>query len=243
MIHILSTWRRRSMPPESLESNRTAPPRLLVGPAWLAGYSPRPAVTPIDLAVARARSESAIDTLLATLPENWAAFTLPRFGGDGAGVVRLLVGPGGVLALHARLFDGQIAWVHRQTVLVAGQRSPDLTVATAGANRLTVLLRGRLPLRTAVQPALVLLGTRALWITGRSGLVKSGLGKAGPAKMVSVRTPLVPVLGAAALGDWLVARPQVLRPIERMELAAVIDNPLTWGIRPTILPQPGSVGV
>ena len=243
MIHILSTWRRPSTPPEPLESNRTATPRSLVGPAWLPGYAPRPAVTPIDLALARARSESAIDTLLAALPENWAAFTLPRFGGDGAGVMRLLVGPGGVLALHARLFDGQIAWVHRQTVLVAGQRSPDLTVATVGANRLTVLLRGRLPLRTAVQPALVLLGTRALWITGRSGWVKSGLGTAGPTKMASGRTPSVPVLGAAALGDWLVARPQVLRPIERMELAAVIDNPLTWGIRPTILPQPGSVGV
>ncbi|WP_104127441.1 hypothetical protein [Cryobacterium sp. Y57] len=243
MIHILSTWRRRSTPPESLESNRIATPRSLVGPAWLPGYAPRPAVTSIDLALARARSESAIDTLLATLPENWAAFTLPRFGDDGAGVMRLLVGPGGVLALHARLYDGQIAWVHRQAVLVVGQCSPDFTVATAGANRLTLLLRGRVPLRTAVQPALVLLGTRALWTTGRSGSVESGSVKAGAAKIAPGRTPSVPVLGAAVLGDWLVARPQVLRPIERMELAAVIDNPLTWGIRPRILPQPGSVGV
>ena len=226
MTHILSTRRRLSTPPESLELNRTGTSRSLTGPAWLFGSAPRPAVTPIDLALATARSESAIDTLLASLPENWAAFTLPRLGDDDAGAMRLLVGPGGVLAVHARLYGGQIAWVHRQTVLVAGHRSPNLAVATAGANRLTVLLRGRLPLRTAVQPALVLLGTRALLITSRSG----------PVKPVPGRTPPVPVLGAAAFADWLGARPQVLRPIERMELAAVIDNPLTWGSRPTILP-------
>ena len=233
MTHILSTRRRLSTPPESPESNRTGTSRSLTGPVWLFGSSPRPAVTPIDLALATARSECAIDTLLTALPENWAAFTLPKLGDDGVGAMRLLVGPGGVLAVHARLYDGQIVWVHRQTVLVAGQPSPNLAVATAGANRLTVLLRGRLPLRTAVQPALVLLGARALWITSRSGPARPAPGRALP----------VPVLGAAAFGDWLGARPQVLRPIERMELAAVIDNPLTWGIRPTILPRPGSVGV
>ncbi|MDJ0376406.1 hypothetical protein [Cryobacterium sp. PH31-L1] len=228
MTHILSTRRRLSTPPVLPESTRTGAPRLSPGSAWLLGRTPRPAATPTDLALARAGSESAVDTLLATLPEHWAAFTLPTLGGDGPRSMRLLVGPGGVLALHAQLCDGQIAWVHRQSVLVVGQRSPDLAVAAAGANRLTTLIRGRLPLRTAVQPALVLLGARALWVTGRSS-------------RLSGRTP-VPVLGAATLGDWLAARPQVLRPIERMELAAVIDNPLTWGSRPTILPRPGNVG-
>jgi hypothetical protein len=195
---------------------------------WLLGRAPRnAAATPGDLVLARARTETAVDTLLATLPQHWAAFTSTApGGGDGASTVRLLVGPGGIFALHAQLYDGQIVWVHRHTVLVAGQRSPDLAVAEAGAQRLTLLLRGRLPLRTAVQPALVLLGTRALWVTGRSA---------------SGRTP--PVLGSATLGAWLAARPQVLRPIERMELAAAIDNPLTWGIRPSIAPRPGSVGV
>ncbi|WP_161498920.1 hypothetical protein [Cryobacterium aureum] len=229
MTHILSTRRRLSTPPERPESTRAGAPRLSSGPAWLLGRAPRTAATPTDLALVRVQTESAVDRLLAALPEHWAAFTLPTLGGGGQSAMRLLVGPGGVLALHAQLCDGQIAWVHRQSVLVAGQRSPDLAVAAAGANQLTMLIRGRLPLRTAVQPALVLLGARALWVTGRSG-------------RLSGRTSLVPVFGAATLGDWLAAHPQVLRPIERMELAAVIDNPLTWGSRPTILPRPGSVG-
>ena len=221
MTHILSTRRRLATPPELPESTRTGAPRSSTGPVWLLGRGSRPAATPTDLALARARSEAAVDTLLATLPEHWAAFT--SLGGDAANAARLLVGPGGVLALHAQLYDGQIVWVQRRTVLVAGQRSPDLAVTEAAAHRLTALLRGRLPLRTAVQPAFLVLGTRALWVTGRVGS-----GKASP----------VPVLGAAMLGDWLAARPQVLRPIERMELAAVIDNPLTWGIRPSIVPRP-----
>ncbi|MCY7404764.1 MAG: hypothetical protein LH475_09080 [Cryobacterium sp.] len=224
MTHILSTRRRLTTSPELPESNRTGAPRSSTGPAWLLGRGSRPATaTPTDLAVARARCESAVDTLLVTLPEHWAAFTLPVLGGDDASVVRLLVGPGGVFALHAQLYDGRIAWVHRRTVLVAGKRSSELAAAEAAARRLTTRLRQRLPLRTAVQPALVVLGARRLRVTGRS---------------VSGRT--VPVLGAATLGDWLAARPRVLRPIERMELAAVVDNPLTWGIRPSIVPQPGS---
>lgn len=227
MTHILSTRRRLSTPPELPESSRTGAPRSSTGLFWLGRASRNAAATPDGLALTRARTETAVDALLATLPQHWAAFTSTALGGgDGASTVRLLVGPGGIFALHAQLYDGEIVWVHRHTVLVAGQRSPDFAVAEAGAHRLTLLLRGRLPLRTAVQPALVLLGTRALWVTGRSA---------------SSRTP--PVLGAATLGAWLAARPQVLRPIERMELAAVIDNPLTWGIRPSIAPWPGSVGV
>ena len=228
MTHILSTRRRLSTPPEMPESNHTGAPRSSTGLFWLLGRaSHTAAATPDALALARARTDTAIDTLLATLPQHWAAFTSTALGDDdGASTVRLLVGPGGIFALHAQLYDGHIVWVHRHTVLVAGPRAPDLAVAEAGAHRLTLLLRGRLPLRTAVQPALVLLGTRALWVTGRSA---------------SGRTP--PVLGAATLGAWLAARPQVLRPIERMELAAVIDNPLTWGIRPSIAPRPDSVGV
>ena len=220
MTHILSTRRRLATPPELPESTRTGAPRLSPGPAWLIGRAARPAATPTDLALARARSEIAVDTLLATLPEHWAAFT--SLGGDGASASRLLVGPGGIFALRAQLYDGQIAWVRRRTVLVVGQPSPDLADAEVAAHRLTALLRGRLPLRTAVQPAFLVLGTRALWVTGR---------------LSSGKTPPVPVLGAAMLGEWLAARPQVLRPIERMELAAVIDNPLTWGIRPSIAPR------
>ena len=232
MTHILSTRRRLATPPELPESNRTGALRSTPGLAWLLGRAQRrTAPTPTDLALARARSELAVDTFLEALPEHWAAFTSPALTGDGPSAARLIVGPGGVFALHAQLCDGRIAWVYRQTVHVAGRRAPDLDTAEAGAQRLTMLLRGRVPLRTAVQPVVVVLGARALWASGRTGQSWAAPGRPAP----------VAVLGAHALGDWLASRPQVLRPIERMELAAAIDNPLTWGIRPSILPRPGTV--
>ena len=237
MTHILSTRRRLATPPELPESNRTGALRSTPGVAWLLGRAERrPEPTPTDLALARARSKLAVDTFLETLPEHWAAFISPALTGDGSSAARLIVGPGGVFALHAQVCDGRIAWVYRQTVHVAGRRAPDLATAEAGAHRLTMLLRGRVPLRTAVQPVVVVLGARALWATGRTVQNWSALGGVAPG-----RTAPVAVLGADALGDWLAARPQVLRPIERMELAAAIDNPLTWGIRPSILPRPGTV--
>ena len=248
MTHILSTRRRLATPPELPESMRTGAPRLTLGPAVPLGRAPgRPrARTSTEVAVARARGEVAIDLLLETLPEHWAAFTPPALP-DGSTVVRLIVGPGGVCALHAQLCDGRIAWVYRQTVHVAGRRAPDLAIADAGAHRLTTLLRERMPLRAAVQPVVVLLGTRALWATGRTVLSRAVPGRNAPSRAApngwsSSRDAPVAVLEAASLGDWLASRPQVLRPIERMDLAAVIDNPLTWGIRPSIVPLPGSVG-
>jgi hypothetical protein len=167
--------------------------------------------------------------------------------GDGPSAARLIVGPGGVFALHAQVCDGRIAWVYGQTVHVAGRRAPDLAIAEAGAQRLTTLLRGRLPLRAAVQPIVVVLGARALWVASRTVQGRAITGRAAPGApahgaAASSRTVPVAVIQAATLGDWLVARPQLLRPIERMELAAVIDNPLTWGMRPSIVPRPGSVG-
>ena len=232
MTHILSTRRRLATPPELPESNRAGALRSTPGLAWLLGRAQRRSdPTPTDLALARARSELAVDTFLETLPEHWAAFTSPALTGDGPSAARLIVGPGGVFALHAQLCDGRIAWVYRQTVHVAGRRAPDLATAEAGAQRLTTLLRGRVPLRTAVQPVVVVLGARALWAPGQTGQSWAAPGRPAP----------VAVLGARALGDWLASRPQVLRPIERMELAAAIDNPLTWGIRPSILPRPGTV--
>ncbi|WP_104135245.1 hypothetical protein [Cryobacterium sp. Y62] len=237
MTHILSTRRRLATPPELPESNRTGVLRSASGLAWLLGRAQRQpeTSTPTELAVARTRSEVAVDNLLATLPEHWAAFTSPAETRDGPSAARLIVGPGGVFALHAQLCDGRTAWVYRRTVHVGGRRSPDLAIAEAGAQRLTTLLRGRVPLRTAVQPVVVVLGARSLWATGRTQP-----GRTLQSWAVPGRTAPVAVLGAGALNEWLAARPQVLRPIERMELAAAIDNPLTWGIRPSILPRPGT---
>ena len=238
MTHILSTRRRLVTPPEMTELNRAQSNgaeslRPSARPAWSLGRAQRGDVlAPTELALLRARSEAAVDSLLATLPEDWAAFASPALGGDEVSVVRLLVGPGGVFAVHTQLYEGQFAWVHRRRLFVIGhQRRTDLAVAGTSAQQLTVLLRGKVPLRTAVQPTVVVLGAGAgagagarahsMWPTGR---------------LVSGAGDPVTVLGAGALAGWLAARPQILRPVERMELAAVIDNPGTWGVRPTIVP-------
>lgn len=227
MTHLLFT-RRLATPPVLPQSHQTGAPRSTTGLFRLTHRAPhRVAASATELALARARSETAIDTLLATLPEHWAAFASPALGDDGVHALRLLVGPGGIFALHGQLYDRQAAWARRQAVLALGQRSTDRAVAESGAHRLTALLRGRLPLRTPVQPVFVVLGARPLWVTDATA---------------SRRAVSVPVLGQARLAAWLAARPPVLRPIERMELAAVIDNPLTWGMRPSIVPRPGGVG-
>lgn len=231
MTHILSTRRRQATPPELPEANHRAAFRSSTRPAWPLGRWPRSGgLAPTEAALVRARSEAAVDALLATLPDDWAAFSSSALVGNGTSAVRVLVGPGGVFALHAQPYEGRIAWVHGSRLFVTGQGSPNLALVETGAHELTALLRERMPLRIAVQPAVVVLGPRALWVTGRS--------------MSGAAVP-VTILGQATLGDWLAARPHVLRPVERMELAAVIDNPRTWGVRPSIAPsrpRPGSAG-
>jgi len=158
-----------------------------------------------------AQGEVALAALLDEPPTDWAVF-----GSDSASPVseHLVVGPGGIFTLHTWHSAGEWVWVDRGVVRVSGRRRSAGRDAITEADLVTGLLRARIPLRTPVRPVIVLCGARFLVARGKS--------------------PDMKVVDARDLQSWLQELPSVLRPIERMELAAVIDNPVTWGTRPSM---------
>jgi len=154
------------------------------------------------------RGEVALASLLQEPPVNWAVFP------PGPVSKHLVVGPGGVFTISTRHSDGEWVWVDKDTIRVSGRRMAARQDAVVEADRVTALLRARIPLRAPVRPVIALVGPRFIVVRGK--------------------TPGMIVLDARELQAWLEALPTVLRPIERMELAAVIDNPATWGARPSM---------
>ncbi|KGJ79425.1 hypothetical protein GY21_05290 [Cryobacterium roopkundense] len=156
----------------------------------------------------RSQGEIALAALLQEPPVNWAVFP--------AGPVseHLMVGPGGVFTINTRHSDGEWVWVDKDTIRVSGRRMAYSQDAVVEAGRVTALLRARIPLRAPVRPVIALFGARFIVVRGKS--------------------PEIMVVDARELQVWLETLPTVLRPIERMELAAVIDNPATWGTRPSM---------
>lgn len=158
-----------------------------------------------------AADNASVAAVLDAIPPDWAVFHGMPSATRGLDTEHLLVGPGGVLTVTARLHHGEWVWLERQTVMVSGRRVSYLHDAAAEADRVTQALRERMPLRTPVRPVVALVGARFVTLRG----------KETPVKVVNTRD----------LQGWLVTLPPVLRPIERMELAAVIDNPVTWAAR------------
>ena len=154
------------------------------------------------------QGELALAALLQEPPVNWAVFP--------AGPVCefLVVGPGGVFTISTRHSDGEWVWVDKDTIRVSGRRMAYSQDAVVEAERVTALLRARIPLRAPVRPVIALFGARFIVVRGK--------------------TPEMMVVDARELQVWLESLPTVLRPNERMELAAVIDNPATWGARPSM---------
>ncbi|WP_197059485.1 nuclease-related domain-containing protein [Cryobacterium sp. MLB-32] len=157
------------------------------------------------------QGELALATLLQEPPLDWAVFPA---GPSGPVSEHLMVGPGGVFTINTRHSDGEWIWVDKDTIRVSGRRMAYRQDAVVEAQRVTALLRARIPLRAPVRPVIALVGARFIVVRGK--------------------TPAMAVVDARELQVWLEARPTVLRPIERMELAAVIDNPVTWGARPSM---------
>ncbi|TFD50290.1 hypothetical protein E3T55_10345 [Cryobacterium frigoriphilum] len=143
--------------------------------------------------------------IVPTVPEDWAVFQ-PL-----SATSHLVVGPGGIFTISVHRLAGDWAWVDKRTLLIAGRRTAHLRDAELDAARVTELLRARIALRAPVRPVVTLIGARLL-----------GRGKAAA-------SVAVPVLAEAALADWLICQPRVLRAGERMDLAGLIDHPGTWG--------------
>lgn len=152
------------------------------------------------------QGEQALAALLQEPPLDWAVFP------SGPVSEHLVVGPGGVFTINTRHSDGEWVWVDKDTIRVSGRRMAYSQDAVVEAQRVTTLLRARIPLRAPVRPVIALLGARFIVVRGKA--------------------PEMVVLDARELQAWLEELPTVLRPIERMELAAVIDNPATWRGRP-----------
>jgi hypothetical protein len=158
-------------------------------------------------AVPQAVSEPVSPAMSLAVPRHWAVFhPLP-----GAGA--LVVGPGGIFTVSVRDLAGGWAWADKRGLLVSGRRVMYMAEAEREAERVFTLLQARMALPARVCAVLALDGTRHL----------------GPRE----RALPVKVLALEELEMWLAGLPTVLRAIERMELAAVIDSPVTWGMRPT----------
>ncbi|TFD52751.1 NERD domain-containing protein [Cryobacterium frigoriphilum] len=166
------------------------------------------------------RPETQLETTLQTVPgalpavpRHWAVFhPLP-------GAAHLVVGPGGIFTICVQHLAGDWAWADKRGLLVSGHRVAFLAEAERQADRFATLLRTRMAVPAPVRPVLALEGARYV----------------GPRSLRDRPLP-VKVLAADDLEAWLAGLPTVLRAIERMELAAVIDSPVTWGIRPTFGP-------
>lgn len=147
---------------------------------------------------------------LPAVPRHWAVFhPLPED-------VHLVVGPGGIFTISVLHLAGDWVWADRGRLLVSGRRVDHLAAAEQHADRFGARLRARMALPAPVRPVLAVEGARVL---GRRD-----------------RSLPVTVLAAPELDAWLSGLPTALRAIERMELAAVIDSPVTWGTRPTFTP-------
>ena len=146
------------------------------------------------------------------VPRHWAVFhPLP-------GCAPLVVGPGGIFTVSVHNLAGGWAWADKRGLLVSGRRVTYIAEAEREAERVATLLQARMAVPARVCAVLALDGARYL----------------GPRE----RALPVTVLALGDLELWLAGLPTVLRAIERMELAAVIDSPVTWGIRPTFCQGP-----
>lgn len=142
------------------------------------------------------------------VPAHWAVFhPLP-------GAAPLVVGPGGIFTVSVHNIAGGWAWVDKRGLLVSGRRVGYVADAQQQADRVFTLLQARIAVPAPVLPVLALDGARFLGQRDRPLPVK--------------------VLAIQGLEAWLAGLPTVLRAFHRMELAAVIDSPATWGTRPRI---------
>lgn len=155
-----------------------------------------------------ALGEIAVGRMLSVLPNDWAVFHALPIGKKGADIDHLVVGPGGVITINTKNHSGKNVWVGGQTLMVSGHKQPHIRNADHEAQRVTTLLRQRMPELPAVLPVVAILDPRQLTI------------KARPDETT--------VLSARYLSRWLQKRPTVLTAAQVTELTAIIQDSGTW---------------
>ncbi len=100
-----------------------------------------------------AKGEIEVGKVLATLPPEWTVFHDLPIGKKGSDIDHLVIGPGGIVTINTKNHSGKKIWVAGQTLMVSGQKVPYIRNADFEANRVTALLRERMPQLQAAQPA------------------------------------------------------------------------------------------
>jgi hypothetical protein len=155
-----------------------------------------------------ARGEITVGRLLATLPAEWTVFHAVPLGENHTDIDHILVGPGGVFTISTRQHGGKRIRVGARTITVGGYARSYLPAAEHEAERVTAVLRARMPLVAPVQPVLALVDARQISFRARPAQVK--------------------VLDARGLLGWLRRLQPVLSDEEIAEAVVILDSPAMW---------------
>lgn len=191
-----------------LSRQNAVPPRTRV--ARLFGQSP---LCPESVSwYLGAQGEITVGKLLATLPPDWTAFHAVPIGKNDTDIDHILVGPGGIFTINTQHHCGKHIWVGSRTVTVSGHKKAYLPAAEHEAERVSTVLRERMPLVAPVQPVVALVDAKQITFRQKPEQVK--------------------VLDARGLLSWLERLQPVLSEAEIAEAVVILDSPATWREHP-----------
>jgi len=163
-----------------------------------------------------AQGEITVGRMLAALPEDWTVFHAVPIGKNDTDIDHILVGPGGIFTINTQHHCGKRIWVGARTVTVAGHKKAYLLAAEHEAERVTTVLRERMPLLAPVQPVVALVDPKQITFRDKPVQVK--------------------VLDARALCRWLLKLQPVLSDDEIAEAVVILDSPSTWRVPQSPVP-------
>jgi hypothetical protein len=155
-----------------------------------------------------AQGEITVGKMLATLPPDWTVFHAVPIGKNDTDIDHILVGPGGIFTINTKHHCRKHVWVGARTVTVSGHKKAYLPAAEHEAERVSTVLRERMPLVTPVQPVVALVDPKQITFRDKPTQVK--------------------VLDARALRPWLLNLQPVLSDDEIAEVVVILDSPATW---------------
>jgi hypothetical protein len=155
-----------------------------------------------------AQGEITVGRLLATLPADWTVFHAVPIGKNHTDIDHILVGPGGIFTISTQHHYGKHIWVGSRTVTVSGHKRAYLPAAEHEAERVTTVLRERMPLVAPVQPVIALVDAKQITFRDKPAQVK--------------------VVDARGLISWLERLQPVLSDDEIAEAVVILDSPATW---------------
>lgn len=158
-----------------------------------------------------AKGEIVVGSFLAKLPPDWTVFHAVPAESARSEIDHLVIGPGGIFTITTKNHAVDIR-VGRNTLQVDSQPVSYLQNAESEAERVTSLVRERMPLVAPVQPVLVFVDPRLLTIEQKPEQVK--------------------VLDAMDLCPWLIRLHPVLTAGEVQEVADLLDSPQVWRALP-----------